>query len=203
MRPALLISALALIACEDLHALRETPSVQASADESARWEIDINRVVDGVYRSYAPRCLDGVRAGHTVEFRNYQPEVPANVTTIAGPEPLYSPNLKRPYNYVASTDPASPVFSFWRHTFTQPGVYDWIDTNQSEPGRKVVDPYYGTVTFIGIDPNSPLGTICVVNEDGTGCEKVCCGQDADCNPPRTHCFRTDVDAVGRCLTPSG
>jgi hypothetical protein len=203
-------------ACEPLSELRTTPPIQASSTESPRWQIDINRVANGIFRSYAPRCLDGVRAGHTVEFRNFLPNVPANVTSISGPEPLYSPNLVRPYNYVSPTDPANtlcdvsqgdtclvrPNWSFWRYTFQRPGVYDWLDTNQGTPGRRVVDPYYGTVTFVGIDPDSPLGTVCVTNDDGTGCEQICCTADADCGRG-TRCFKSEVDAVGRCLTPSG
>ncbi len=196
---------------------QETPFIQASAEAEPRWTVDINRVTDGIYRSYRPRCMDSVRGGHTVEFRNYMPEVPTNVTSIAGPEPLYSPNLVRPYNYVGPDDEENtlcevvaedgtctkrPSWSYWRFTFEIPGVYDWLDTNQSAPGRKVVDPYYGTVTFVGIDPSSPFGTICVREADGTGCDAVCCTTDADCQGINK-CFKTDLDVEGRCLTPSG
>jgi hypothetical protein len=204
---------LLLLACDEV---QETPFVQKSDDTEPRWRVDINRVRDGIYLPYRPRCTDEVRIGHTVEFRNFLPEVPANVTTISGPAPLYSPNLVRPYNYVGPTDPENtlcdvqtpegcmqrPAWSFWRTTFETPGVYDWLDTNQGSPGRKVVDPYYGTETFIGIDPDSPLGTICVPQEDGTGCEGVCCNVDTDCTG-ENRCFKSDLDSIGRCLTPSG
>lgn len=195
----------------------ETPAVQDSAAAPARWVVDINRIRDGVFRPFAPRCLDKVRPGQTVEFRNYMPSVPANVTGIAGPEPLYSPNLVRPYNYVGPDDPENdlcetrradgtcakrPAWSYWRRTFETPGVYDWIDTNQGEPGRKVVDPYYGTVTFVGTDPDSPTGTLCVRRPDGSGCEGVCCTRDEDCKAG-TKCLRGPLDAVGQCRTPSG
>ena len=197
----------------------QTPLVQPSADAQPRWTVDINRVLDGVFRTYRPRCVDTVRVGHTIEFRNYMPEVPTNVTSLAGPETLYSPNLTRPYNFIGPNHPTNnlcetldtdgsckqrPTWSYWRFTFEVPGVYDWLDTNSGEPGRKVVDPYYGTVTFVGIDPNSPFGTICVLDEDGSGCERnVCCtiGQ-GDCDAPN-RCFSFELDAEGRCLTPSG
>lgn len=177
------------------------PLVTPSAKEGARWQVDLHRVIDGIYRTYGRRCLDTVRVGHTVEFRNYNPELAANVTAISQPEgaaALYSPNMMRPYNYVEGDEP----YSYWRYTFETPGVYDYIDTNVSQPGRKVVDSYYGTVTFVGIDPNTPFGTICVRDESGQGCESVCCQEDADCSSGQ-HCFITDYDSVGRCLTPSG
>jgi hypothetical protein len=204
---------LLLFACDEM---QSTPFVQTSDEAEPRWRIDINRVRDGIYLSYRPRCMDEVRIGHTVEFRNFLPDVPANVTSISAPSPLYSPNLVRPYNFVGPDDPSNtlcdveteegctlrPTWSFWRHTFELPGVYDWLDTNQGSPGRKVVDPYYGTETFIGIDPDSPLGTICVRQDDGTGCEGVCCTTDADC-PGGNSCTKSDLEAIGRCLTPSG
>lgn len=178
------------------------PLISPSAAESARWQVDLHRVLDGVYRTYGRRCLDSVRVGHTVEFRNYSPELASNVTAIAQPDhaaALYSPNLVRPYNYLRSGDEA---YSYWRYTFDVPGVYDYIDTNVSEPGRKVVDAYYGTVTFVGIDSNTPFGTICVRDDDGTGCESVCCLNDDDCSSAQ-RCFVSEFDNMGRCLTPGG
>lgn len=203
-------------ACEPLGELVPVPRVQKSAAPEPRERIDINRIRDGIFRPYAPRCIDDVRPGQTVEFRNFLPDVPANVTGVSGPEPLYSPNLVRPYQYVSATDPSNtlcniegaegcverPSWSYWRHTFDTPGVYDWLDTHQGAPGRQVVDAYYGTVTFIGIDPESPLGTVCVTTADGTGCDGVCCVTDDDC-PRNNRCFKSEIDSVGRCLTPSG
>lgn len=205
-----------LAACEPIADFQTQPFVQASVDEAPRWQVFLNRIRDGIARGYQPVCLDSVRPGHVVEFMNFNPEIPANVTSIAGPAPLYSPNLVRPYNYVASDDPANelcdtqgasgctsrPSWSYWRFRFTTSGVYDWIDTNQGSPGRKVVDPYYGTETFVGIDPNSTIATVCVQNEDGSGCEAVCCASDASCTDGKT-CFKGPHDAVGRCRTPSG
>lgn len=184
--------------------------VQASVDETPRWRMDINRVMNGIYRPLFPRCNDKIRPGHTVEFRNFLPEVPANVTSISAPETaaLYSPNLVRPYNYVSASNPENTAcadnecepYSYWRVTFEKAGVYDWMDTNQGAPGRKVVDDYYGTVTFVGLDPNTPLATICV--DDGTGvCAGVCCSSDADC-VGTNRCTRASYEAVGRCQIPT-
>lgn len=202
-------------ACDPIESFQTQPFVQASATEEAPTQIDINRVRDGVFIPYRPRCLE-ITLGRTLEFRNFLPRVPTNVTGLDGPRPLYSPNLIWPYNFVGSDDPNNPIcdetvggvcvsrpeFSYWRHTFDVPGVYDWLDTNQGNPGRKVVDPYYGTETFIGIDPNSPLGTVCVKAEDGSGCAGVCCSTETDCSG-NTRCFKSEFDAVGRCLTPTG
>jgi len=212
----LLVSAIVWQGC-DSAGLREAPLVQFSESGNPAWKININRVVDGVFRSYMPRCIDSVDVGDVVEFRNYMPDIPANVTGIAGPAALYSPNLQAPYNFIGEDDSRNticievgedgscvrrPQWSFWRTRFDVSGVYDWIDTNSGEPGRKVVDPYYGTVTFVGVDPNTPFGTICVNEADGSGCDSVCCSSDSDCAGD-TVCVRSKVDAVGRCLTPSG
>ena len=195
------------------------PEITPSAEGTARWHVDLNRVVDGVFRTYRPRCTDTVRLGDVVAFRNFEPTVPANVTALAAPEgalPLYSPNLIRPYQYTDRDDPENdlcesyapdgscgqrPHYSQWRYRFDVPGVYDWIDTHSTAPGRKVVDPYYGTVTFVGIDPSSPFGTVCVAGEDGSGCEGICCADESDCLGG-LQCFKSEGQAQGRCLTPS-
>lgn len=203
------------LGCAPIAEFQTQPFVKASASAEARWSVDINRVKDGVFIPYRPRCFK-ISVGHTVEFRNFLPRVPANVTGLDTPAPLYSPNLVFPNSYVGEDDPLNtlcdelvdgqclrrPEYSYWRFTFDKPGVYDWLDTNQGTPGRKIIDPYYGTETFIGIDPDSPLGTICVQAEDGGGCDAVCCSVDTDCTG-NTRCFKSEFDAVGRCLTPTG
>lgn len=216
MKPITLVLALTLFACQS-GTFQDSPFVQKSVTDSPRWTIDLKRILDGVYRTYRPRCMDSVRVGHTIEFRNFLPDIPTNITSIAGPQTLYSPNLTRPYNYISADDPDNTLckskasdgscaekneWSYWRFTFGEPGVYDWLDTNSGAPGQQVVDPYYGTVTFVGRDPNSPFGTVCVKNEDGTGCENVCCTSDEDCTSGKK-CFRQATDSVGTCLTPSG
>lgn len=207
-----LFVAVAIVACDPIASFQSNPFVQPSATEEPRWTVDVNRVVNGIYSSYRPRCLD-VRQGQTIEFRNFLVDVPTNITAVAAPATLYSPNLVRPYNYVGPSDEENPLctsdaqreagecepFTYWRHTFETPGVYDWVDTNQGEPGRKIVDAYYGTETFIGVDPDTPLATICVTGDDPSICEGVCCETDGDC-AAGTQCAKSDNEAVGRCLT---
>lgn len=214
-RTCVIVVGLGLLGCDPISDFQSQPFVQASTETEARWNIDINRVRDGVFIPYRPRCIE-VKQGQTVEFRNFLPKIATNVSGLEGPAPLYSPNLVWPYNFVSKDDPNNPLcnvqvdgvcterpeFSYWRFTFDVAGVYDWLDTNQGSPGRKVVDPYYGTETFIGIDPSSPLGTICVPQADGSGCDGVCCATEADCSG-NTRCFKSEFDAVGRCLTPTG
>lgn len=192
--------------------------------------ISLNRIVSGEFRLIAPRCVGQrfeiklpaqgqpgavvpasglpIRPGDTAEFRNYMPLAPANVTSIDGPAPLFSPNLVKPYNFVQEGEEA---FSFWRFTFPKAGVYEFFDTNMGEPGRKIVDAYYGTVTFVG-ESNAPKGVVCV-DEPGCvasleclrgtapagtkccACPGVCCDVDVQCDSGDT-CFR------GRCVDAS-
>ncbi len=146
-----------------------------------------------------------MRPGQIAEFRNYQPEVPTNVTSLSAPAPLFSPNLVKPYNVRTESD---ETYSYWRYAFPQPGVYEYFDTNMGEPGRKVVDSYYGTVSYIG-ESNAPKAVVCVDPPNcvasaaclagtapaGTACctcMGVCCETDAHCTTDKT-CLR------GRCV----
>ncbi|HEY0840022.1 MAG TPA: hypothetical protein VGD74_07535 [Vulgatibacter sp.] len=208
----------------------DLPPVQPSADAKPRGGlvISLNRVIQGHFRLIAPMCVgqrydirypaggvEGavsaagglpIRPGDTAEFRNYMPDVPANVTSLSGPSVLFSPNLVEPYNIVAEGDER---FSFWRYTFPLPGVYEFFDTNAGSPGRPVVDSYYGTTTYVG-EGTGPKGVVCV---DPPGCEAsleclagkddprcckcagVCCDRDDQCAAGTT-CLR------GRCVDPS-
>lgn len=212
--PALL--ALCLAACKG-PALEETPSVQDSAEGQPRTLVSLNRVLQGRYRAIAPACIGQqyritpggvepaaglpIRPGNVIEFRNYLPDVPTNVTALDAPAPLFSPNLVRPYNLGTEAD---ETFSFWRYKFPSPGVYEYFDTNMGEPGRKIVDSYYGTVSYVGestapkavvcVDPpgcvaspeclngTAPEGTVCCA------CLGVCCTTDAECAGDKT-CLR--------------
>jgi hypothetical protein len=212
--------ALCLAACKG--PLSDQPSVQDSAPGNPRATVSLNRIIAGRYRAIAPACIGQqyrirggaeiqpalglpMRPGQIVEFRNYLPEVPTNVTALDAPAPLFSPSLVRPYNIVTEGD---ETFSYWRYAFPQPGVYEYFDTNMGEPGRKVVDSYYGTVSFIG-ESNAPKAVVCVdapgcvasleclngTAPEGTvccACVGVCCTTDAECNTDKT-CLR------GRCV----
>lgn len=224
-RAALLfLAAAALQACKGPPS--EVPSVQDSAEGEPRTRVSLNRILEGHYRAIAPACVGQqyridpaaeqvtvagglpMRPGDIVEFRNYLPDVPSNVTALDAPAPMYSPNLVRPYN---PGEEAGEAYSYWRYALPLPGVYEFFDTNQGEPGRRVVDSYYGTVTFVG-ESSGPRGVICV---DPPGCVAsldclngraaagitccscpgICCGTDTDCTPATT-CLR------GRCVDPA-
>ncbi|HEX8537320.1 MAG TPA: hypothetical protein VF664_07630 [Cystobacter sp.] len=228
----LLCLALGLAACEETLPAGFRP-VQDSAEGAARVSVAFNRITSGRYRAIAPTCIgqryvlrssnaDGgtaippgeplalegglaMKPGQVVEFRNYQPDIPTNVTSLSAPAPLFSPNLVRPYN---TRTEGKETFSFWRYAFVQPGAYEYFDTNMGTPGRQVVDSYYGTVTYVG-ESNAPRAVVCVdpptcvasadclagSAPEGTvccTCPGVCCETDLHCSLDKT-CLR------GRCV----
>lgn len=126
-------------------------------------------------------CLT-IAVGQTVEWRNEAPGIPTNVTSLGEPAELYSPSLVEPYN-LSSSD--GKPYVWWRHTFTEPGVFEYYDTNQGDPGRKVVDPYYGTVTFVGVSDTVRTAVICVESPGSGACDGVCCVKASDCHT--SHC----------------
>lgn len=216
---------LSVVACKG--PASDLPSVQDSARAEARVSVSLNRTLQGRYRTIAPFCVGRqyrvtppgagtpgevvpagglpMNPGHTAEFRNYMPDVPSNVTSLDAPAPMFSPNLVRPYNVARDGD---EEYSFWRLTFPAPGTYEYFDTNMGEPGRKIVDSYYGTVSFVG-ESSAPRAIVCVdpqgcvssmecltgaASPDTTCCTciGVCCQTDAECDPSRT-CLR------GKCV----
>ena len=213
---------LCLAACKEPYPADFQP-VQDSAEGAARVTVAFNRVVNGRYRPIAPTCIGqryavavatfeptgglAMRPGQIVEFRNYQPEVPTNVTSLSAPAPLFSPSLVRPYNVRIE---GKETFSYWRYAFPVPGVYEYFDTNMGTPGRQVVDAYYGTVTYVG-ESNAPRAVVCVdppscvasaeclfgTAPEGTvccTCPGVCCdGQGAG------HCASDKSCVQGRCV----
>ncbi|HYO68593.1 MAG TPA: hypothetical protein VEU33_21180 [Archangium sp.] len=224
MRARLLLAfALCLAACKGPVPADFQP-VQDSAKGSPRVSVSINRIIAGRYRTIAPTCIGqqytvrgapatefpragglSMRPEQIVEFRNYQPDVATNVTSLSSPSPLFSPNLVRPYNV---GNEGGEAYSYWRYAFPKPGVYEYFDTNMGEPGRKVVDSYYGTVSYIG-ESNAPRAVVCVdppncqatpeclagTAPEGTvccTCLSVCCETDNQCTTDKT-CLR------GRCM----
>lgn len=185
---ALLATALAMGASACTTQVSVTP-VQSSSDGDPGGRI-IDITSEGTFN---PPCTTIV-VGQTVEFRNRAPSVPANITSLGEPIELYSPNLVAPYN-IATEGP--DTFSYWRHTFDRPGIYEFYDTNVGDPGRKVVDPYYGTVTFVGISDDLVTGVICVkASADGDECVNVCCkkANSSDC-PSGQCCDQTNKRCV--------
>lgn len=222
MRARLVLPLLALCLAACKGPASDQPSVQDSAKGEPRALISINRILAGRYRAIAPSCIGQqyrirggigiepasglpMRPGQIAEFRNYLPDVPTNVTSLDAPAPLFSPNLVRPYNIQTDGD---ETFSYWRYAFPNPGVYEYFDTNMGEPGRKVVDSYYGTVSYIG-ESSAPKGVVCVdppscvasveclngtapIGTTCCACVGVCCTTDNECTSDRT-CLR------GRCV----
>jgi hypothetical protein len=224
MRARLLLCfALCLAACKGPLPEDFRP-VQDSAKGEPRVSVSLNRILSGHYRAISPLCIGqqylvrppagepvqptsglAMRPGQIVEFRNYQPEVPTNITSLSAPAPLFSPNLVKPYN---TRTEGKETFSYWRYAFPEPGVYEYFDTNMGDPGRKVVDTYYGTVSYIG-ESDAPKAVVCVdapgcvasaecvsgTAPEGThccSCLGVCCATDANCTTAKT-CLR------GRCV----
>lgn len=224
MRARLLLCfALCLAACKGPLPEDFRP-VQDSAKGEPRVSVSLNRILSGRYRAISPTCIGqqylvrppagepvqptgglAMRPGQVVEFRNYQPEVSTNITSLSAPAPLFSPNLVKPYN---TRTEGKETFSYWRYAFSEPGVYEYFDTNMGDPGRKVVDSYYGTVSYIG-ESDAPRAVVCVdapgcvasaecvsgTAPEGTqccSCLGVCCETDANCTTDKT-CLR------GRCV----
>jgi hypothetical protein len=229
IRSAQLASALALLAlavpgCRGTGAV-QGPHVQDSAEGAPRTFISINRILSGRYRAIAPSCIgqqylvrtaDGsvqldqglsMRPGDVAEFDNFLPDVPTNVTALDAPGDavMFSPNLVRPYNIRTE---AGETFSFWRYRFPEAGVYEYFDTNMGEPGRKVVDSYYGTVSFIG-ESSAPKGVVCVdppaclasaeCMRGGAAPGTNCCACIGVCCTLDEHCATANTCLRGRCV----
>ena len=180
IRPARLwvLCALSALGCKQ--SIPETPPVSASGTGAPARKVSV--LPDG---SFEPGCVS-MRAGQTVEFLNAAPTLPADVTslkeTIDGREAssgeLYSPNLQ------------APAATSWRHEAKRPGLFTFVNASVGIPGRKVVDDYYGTVTFVPLAGGSAFatGTLCVAAQGDDVCTGVCCpGGDTECRG-RTECI---------------
>ena len=78
----------------------------------------------------------------------------------------------------------------WLSAFDSTGLYDYYDTNSGDPGRRVVDAYYGTVTYVGTSATSHRGQICATGEvEG----EPCCCTDFDCPLGQACSANTCVD----------
>lgn len=183
MRRALIVSmwgAAAALMVAGCQAQIEGPLVQVSSTGDPGGNI-VAITPEG---AFGPPCLV-IDVGETVEFRNESVDLPANITSLGEPVELYSPSLVEPYN-IAELDGAP--FSWWRHTFESAGVFEYYDTNQGEAGRKVVDPYYGTVTLVGIADGVRTGVVCAEEPGSNQCDGVCCIKASDC--PGAQCCET-------------
>lgn len=135
----------------------EANRVQDPSKAAPSWFVSVS-AADG----FVPACKV-IGRGDTVQWENQSPLLPANVTSVDEPPALYSPNLQG-------------EFVTWTASFRQSGWFEYYDTNSGDPGRRVVDAYYGTVTFIGASESTHRGAICVPDDS----EAPCCCSDLDC-----------------------
>jgi plastocyanin len=140
--------------------------VQFSSDEQASYFVAIDPS-----EGFVPKCL-ALQTGKTVQWENQAPTIPANVTSVGEPVELYSPNLQGGY-------------TLWAHTFEAPGFFEYYDTNTGDPGRRVVDAYYGTVTYVGVSETTQRGAVCARDSGDT--LGTCCCSDFDCDAPHEVC----------------
>ena len=175
---ALLFAACAAAACPAACATKpDLPLVQVGAAAPP------NAIVAITGSGWGSPCAV-IDVGETVEWRNLQPGIAANVTSLGGDE-LYSPSLVEGGQMAEEySKKAKKIerFAYWRHTFAKPGIYEYFDTNRGDPGRKVVDPYYGKVTFVGVASNVDTGVVCVQAAGSDQCTAVCCVKDNNGDP---------------------
>lgn len=150
----------------------DPPQVQASSTSARDTDVKINKTLE-----FAPACTV-IDLGETIEWwvEEGAPTVPINVTSLGTPVELFSPNLVTPL----ACDPADPDVICWRHTFEKAGCFNYFDTNSGNPGRPVVDDYYGTVEYVGASGDAETGLVCVETDDHS-CRGVCCNANFDCD----------------------
>lgn len=163
------------------------PSVQESSSEPASL---IVRITAG--QPFTAGCVL-IERGATVEWRNLTPHRSVGVLSPREPYELSSPALLAPYNWVGPKDSdecarrvlgscqESAPYSYWRHTFSEVGVFDYRD-----PGGSLASSStgysYGLPAGTATAPASvATGTVCVRSGlAGRECSQVCCTQASDC-----------------------
>lgn len=169
-----------LLASSTCDSVRTSPPLaQPSATADAT---NIVRVQKGV--AFSAACLQ-VPVGATVEWRNLTPSSSIILLSIADPYELSSPALLLPYNIMpaeqsdectqkkdGTCDPAFKIaYSYWRHTFTTPGIFDYVDQAGSSTASGSYS--YGLPAGPSTSSGGGSGTVCVY--DAThGCNNVCC-----------------------------
>lgn len=178
---------LCLLAASACKSSRDLPMVQFSSTRPRDADVKVTRTL-----VYAPACTT-ISAGQTVEWwvDPAAPQVAVNVTSVGTPVELFSPSLVKPL----VCDRSMPDRVCWRHTFETAGCFPYYDTNSGNPGRPVVDDYYGTVSFVGASGEVTRGLVCVEGP-GVTCRGVCCNANFDCDPGFT-C------QAGRCTATDG
>lgn len=150
----------------------DTPQVQPSSTKPRDTDVKIAKTLE-----FAPSCAV-IKVGETVEWWVEQgaPAVPINVTSLGTPLELFSPSLMAPL----ACDPSDSDTICWRHTFESAGCFTYFDTNSGNPGRPVVDDYYGTVEYVGSSGDAETGLVCVETDEHS-CRGVCCNANFDCD----------------------
>lgn len=171
---------------------QEPPYVQDSAGDKPAATVELTP------KGVGTPCVT-IEVGETVEWRNLTPAIPANVTGFGNAE-LYSPSLVEGGPMGETIKSGQRVrFAWWRHRFAQPGVFEYFDTNRGDPGQKVVDPYYGTVRYVGVSSTLETGVVCVRRPGSTDCHAVCCLKNDD----GSAVFALNECPESQCCDPKG
>jgi plastocyanin len=179
---------LGLLLASSCDSVRQTPPLaQLSSLEAAGALVRVHRG-----QPFAPACLI-VSSGTTVEWRNLSSRSSIIVLSVRDPYELSSPALLAPYNYVPPETSDECIlkengvcietvpFSFWRHTFSSAGIFDYKDSSGSASASATGSYGYGMPTGSMSTGGTAVGTVCVTG-DGVDCQKVCClvGQTGQC-----------------------
>ncbi len=129
-----------------------------------------------------------VQTGATVEWRNLTPLSPVDMISVTAPYEISSPALLSPYNEVPpdqsdecaqmATDGSciEPLpFSYWRHTFSAVGIFDYYDSAGTVSAQQGTGGEYGMPSGTPTPASLATGTVCVSSSAaGTECNEVCC-----------------------------
>jgi plastocyanin len=148
----------------------EPPYVQPSSSAPAAESVAITPS-----SSFSPECVE-IKPGDTVEWYTRAPTLAVDVTSTGQPVELFSPVI------VAPLECGSPDRTCWRHTFEEPGCYEYTNSQAGfTAGVMVRDAYYGTLTAT-MGGSGARGLVCVSSRGS--CPGLCCRFDGDCPPKR-------------------
>lgn len=200
--PALALLGLALAACSSVR--DEPPPITPSAPELPVATVRVSRGA-----SFSPSCVV-INPGDTVEWRNLTPRTAIAALSTTEPYEISAPALLAPYNTLDITGSDECVrheedgacaeaipFSYWRHRFDVPGVFDYRDPSGGASGGSGGTSEYGLPVGPTMTVSAALGTVCVRSPAGAApkvdCAAVCCisAQPETCGADR-------VCVNGRC-----
>ena len=174
----LALSLWGLASCDSVR--NSPPPAQPSSELAATQFVHIRAA-----QPYTPSCMI-VEVGATVEWRNLTPGTAISVVSVGGTTELSSPALREPYNTVppeksdecvlrdSSGCLAAIPFSFWRHTFDKPGIFDYHDASGSAVATTSTGEY-GMPPGPQVSGSAATGTVCVRSDRSSSeCDRVCC-----------------------------